>query len=248
MLKSDKTITGIPVSQLTNGSEAKVILVCDTCKYETTTTWHNYIQYQRKRGWTGATSCQKCAVKLTSANNKGKKRDISIARRNSIRRGKEHPSWKGGRYVASDGYIMIKDPSIPTNGWKAYRKEHILIMEKTIGRRLTKDEVIHHKNGDKQDNQLSNLWLTNQKGHREAHISLQDLGYQLMKMGLIDFDDELGIYFLADVKLRELLGQPDEANQQPSLSGNTLEGSETRSESLKDNNSPKSAGRRKLRR
>lgn len=35
---------------------------------------------------------------------------------------------------------------------------------------------------------------------------------------------------MADVKLRELLEHPEEDNQQPSLSSNTPEGSETRSE------------------
>jgi len=47
----------------------------------------------------------------------------------------------------------------------------------------------------------------------------------------------------AQVKFRELLGTLETDNQQPSLTGDSFEGSETRSESLYgDNNSSTSAG------
>lgn len=233
MLADDKTIDGIDIDKLSKGSTKKVKLICDSCGKESITNWNNYVQSQRKRNWTGETHCQPCAVRQTAKNNIGKSRP-STSERNRKLFGEQHPSWKGGRYVDRHGYIMVNVKSgrnESESGWNNYRKEHVVVMEKEIGRKINgRKEVVHHIDGQKTNNLISNLWLTDFSGHKNAHNSLQILGYQLIRKGLIVFDKNTGEY-VADDKLRELLGHPDEGNQQPSLSGNALEGSETRCES-----------------
>lgn len=50
------------------------------------------------------------------------------------------------------------------------RDEHRLVMEKAIGRRLTFNEVVHHKNGDGRDNALSNLEIVPRPIHSRDHM------------------------------------------------------------------------------
>jgi hypothetical protein len=76
-----------------------------------------------------------------------------------ISRGKDHHAWKGGfSYKDIGGYVQIYNPNHAVNE-KPYVAEHILIMSNYMGRKLTKDETVHHKNGIRDDNRIENLEL-----------------------------------------------------------------------------------------
>lgn len=78
-------------------------------------------------------------------------------------RKEKNGNWKGGKTYHKGGYRMVAAPGHPRTTKTRYVFEHILVMEKKIGRYLTEDETVHHKNGVRDDNRLCNLelWTTN---------------------------------------------------------------------------------------
>lgn len=88
---------------------------------------------------------------------------------NFVKHGPEHPSWKGGRRYDKDGYVMVWHPNHPRNIYGNYVHEHILILEKYLGRYLADGELAHHINEIKDDNRIENLQLMTDKQHKQYH-------------------------------------------------------------------------------
>lgn len=86
-------------------------------------------------------------------------------------KGEKSHGWKGGKYTTKrDGYVFIYCPKHPFakksgSGGGGYVLEHRLVMEKHLGRYLTKEEDVHHINGIKNDNRLENLKLVSHFNH-----------------------------------------------------------------------------------
>ena len=51
-----------------------------------------------------------------------------------------------------------------------FRDEHRDIIERTIGRRLERNEYVHHINGDTKDNRLENLQIVSALEHNRIHL------------------------------------------------------------------------------
>lgn len=74
-------------------------------------------------------------------------------------KGERSPAWKGGRHKKPGGYVAV---FVESGGHGKYVLEHRHVMEQQLGRPLHKDEVVHHKNGVRDDNRPDNLelWTT----------------------------------------------------------------------------------------
>ena len=89
---------------------------------------------------------KKCSCKWTAMNRTGK------------------TAFKGRR-LTINGYIAIFQPDHPNAPKSGYIMEHRLVMEGHLGRLLSREEVVHHLNGQKADNRLENLALLPKREH-----------------------------------------------------------------------------------
>lgn len=112
--------------------------------------WHACVGCRKER-WVEFKNNKPASIRCSSCGHKG------------LQSGAKHHNWKGGRRL-SLGYIEVwlspMDFFHPmTVGKTSYVKEHRLVMAKHLKRCLLPWEVVHHKNGIKDDNRLENLQL-----------------------------------------------------------------------------------------
>ena len=84
--------------------------------------------------------------------------------------GKVPHNYKGGT-ITKSGSRNIDYIEVRIDG-KRYKKHRYLI-EKLLGRKLNKEEVVHHINGDGLDNRINNLLITTHKEHLIMHRSFK---------------------------------------------------------------------------
>jgi len=141
------------------GTQRYIWKACKNCGKE------RWVQLHRTRPYD---YCADCGTKVAQAK----------------RRGSNSPHWKGGSYRRScDGYISINKYSVEPfyqsmAGKKREMLEHRYVMAKHLGRCLHPWEVVHHKNGIKDDNRIENLELTTANAHHKDHSKGYQDGYK----------------------------------------------------------------------
>ena len=84
--------------------------------------------------------------------------------------GECNPRWNKGRTINGNGYVMISAPDHPRADKYGYVYEHILVLEKVMGRPILRTEAIHHLDGNKSNNDPKNLVLFATMGmHTKFH-------------------------------------------------------------------------------
>lgn len=69
-------------------------------------------------------------------------------------------------------------------------------IEQLLGRKLTKQERVHHIDGDKSNDDIENLYYCESVGvHTKIHDQLEKLAMKMVQEKIIKFDKEQGVYY-----------------------------------------------------
>lgn len=86
-------------------------------------------------------------------------------------RGALNPIYKGGS-ITQYGYRRVSMPDHPNAGKRGEILEHRLVMSTYLGRPLLSEEHVHHKDGNKLNNDISNLEIISLEEHSRLHAKL----------------------------------------------------------------------------
>lgn len=87
--------------------------------------------------------------------------------------GEHGPHWKGGQPVTGNGYVREYCPDHPYADPDGYVLQHRLVVERSIGRVLDPKEQVHHRDQNKQNNELPNLEVLSPKEHNRLHREIR---------------------------------------------------------------------------
>lgn len=97
--------------------------------------------------------------------------------------------------IEPKGHINSRGYKVVSNGEGSMVFEHRNTIEKSIGRKLSKLESVHHIDLNKVNNKTENLLLCkNEKEHVDVHRNLKKLIKNLIEKKIIIFDREKNIY------------------------------------------------------
>ena len=87
---------------------------------------------------------------------------------NSGQKGVNHPNWRGEKYEHGPYYAVW-------SGTGKKEREHRIIAEKALGRKLRKNELVHHIDGNGRNNKNNNLLICDKSYHNWLHWKMADL-------------------------------------------------------------------------
>src|SRR5208283_1490209 len=76
---------------------------------------------------------------------------------------------KGVGYISAEGYRVF---SVGYSGNRTIVHEHVIAMERHLGRGIKSDEVVHHVDGNRLNNDITNLRVMKRRDHVAHHHPL----------------------------------------------------------------------------
>ncbi len=137
---------------------ARICKRCNSSFHISSDTWRKIICpdcYEKEPNWGAKQRSKKSRIRF-------KKEIESVIK-------KEIPPFDITHIVKKGDYIYVKDRTHPNATSNGYILLHRVIIENNLGRLLTSSEIVHHKDENKLNNDLSNLEVMSVTDHAKLH-------------------------------------------------------------------------------
>lgn len=128
-------------------------------------------QQERKRRYLRKKKIEKYGIEYADVDMRGKHGNHAT--------GTQNGRWASDRRITDQGYVAVRVALNHPHGWGSprlknfrYAYEHHVIAMQILKRPLRDDEVVHHKNGQRNDNRPENLEILSRSSHAREHTSL----------------------------------------------------------------------------
>lgn len=153
---------------------------CDACK--TIFTEHRDVSYMKKNRMHLCVSCRK---------------DNQSPIRQKIIKSKEDPKKIGTLRLHKNN--KYKEIYVGVDSWHTkvqghWCREHIYVIEEELGYAIPKGHVVHHIDGDKENNKRSNLIMLTIEEHNNAHAKSESLIFELVRKEIVIFNKTTKLY------------------------------------------------------
>ena len=172
IVKKDKEIKCLVCSKIIK----TISPIKKCCSKKCTTTYQNRKAKQKN-------NCIDCGAHIEKRSNRCKKCHYEFYI------GKNNYNWNNGE-KKNNGYIYVNFPEHPNANSNGYIAKHRLILEKQLGRYLNKNEIAHHIDKNKLNNNPTNIELYTHKKHSSFHNKMMIANCNHIKV----FDSKLNKY------------------------------------------------------
>lgn len=106
------------------------------------------------------TPCIGCGIPVTYSPSAKRRYCSRRCHYDSRPKGADHFNWKGGIQKHALGYLIE---------YKDRKLQHRKVMEDHLGRPLESNEIVHHIDENKKNNEINNLMLISRADHLRIH-------------------------------------------------------------------------------